>query len=133
MSDESNIIDFQEARKRGEHDLGIMRAREKTGKWCRHNSVLVGDDFGDVECALCGVRLDAHAVLLDYARGERHFRSENERAKGELARLQKEIAELKAEEKRLKSRVKRARQTVDAAEVKLFARGMVEKLEVGEP
>lgn len=133
MSDESNIIDFQEARKAVENDLGIMRAREKTGKFCLHRGVLVGDDFGDVECARCGVRLDAHAVLLDYARGERQFRSENERAKAELAKLQKDVAALKAEEKRIKARVKRARQTVGAAEVKLFARGMVEKLEGVEP
>lgn len=133
MSDENNVIDFQEARKGVENDLGIMRAREKTGKWCRHPSVLVGDDFGDVECGNCGVRLEAHQVLLDYARGERQFQSENERAKAELAKLQKEIAALKAEERRIKARIRRARQTVDAAEVKLWARDLAAVEKVGEP
>lgn len=136
MSDDNdNVIDFSEARKRvlAGCTLGTMEAREKTGKWCRHEHVLVGTDFADVECKDCGVKLDAHAVLLNCANKERQFWFANKIAIHEHEKLLKSINELKAEEKRIKARVKRARQTIDAAEVRLFSRGMVEKLEGSEP
>jgi uncharacterized small protein (DUF1192 family) len=135
MSDDGKIIDFAEARKRvaGGSTLDVMEARDKTGKWCTHKHILVGRDFGVVECSDCGVALNAHEVLLGFANEERRFWFDNKIAINELERLRKSIAELKAEEKRIKARVRRAQQSVDAAEVKLFTRGMVEKLEGGEP
>lgn len=113
MSDDSdNVIDLADARKRIEArtTLSVMHSHERTGKFCRHRDILVGHDFGDVECSACGVKLNAHDVLLQYALEERHFLLEDKRIRAEHERIRKELVELKAEEKRVKARVKRAKE-----------------------
>jgi hypothetical protein len=131
VSDDGKIIDFNEARKKSADGttLVVMRSREKTGKYCPHKEVLVGEDFGDVECGTCGVRLDAHAVLLKYAKEERAFGWASQDAQKQLKLHQAEVARLIAEEKRIKARIKRAKETVSADEAKIFVKGMAQKLE----
>ncbi len=76
-----------------------VRNREPAA--CRHNSILV--DEHSVECATCKEKLNAIAVLLDFARRERNLRGwESERN-----RVAKEIEQLKAQRARLRAAIRR--------------------------
>ena len=107
----SDIIDLQKERAK-RTTLTTHRASDKTRKHCMHAAVSVGDDFGEVECAGCGVQLSAHEVLLGYARKERSFIFTERHAIDTVAKLKANIAELKAEERRVKARLSRARKAL---------------------
>lgn len=72
-----------------------------------HLHVQVDEETPVVECVDCGTKLDAWQVLLEFARGERHFRMWEAERKKQHAELTEDVAKLKAEKSRLKTECKR--------------------------
>jgi hypothetical protein len=84
----------------------ITKHSREPCKW--HLRVIVDETTPVVRCSDCNTRLDAHTVLLQYAKEERRFRWSETSAKEERSKLLAEIQILKRQRSRLRSQVRKA-------------------------
>ena len=103
-----DVIDMDEARAKLS-SLNVIRGDRPGGprNFCKHRNVAVYEDEYRVECSDLEAPLDAHQVLLGFAREERSFRFAERRALSQLAKLTEEIEELKRVERNARARVRR--------------------------
>lgn len=85
------------------------KVSEHSKKLCHyHPNIVVDEESPLVECADCGTALDAHAVLLQLATGERTFRQWVDRHKKERHDLVAEIERLKKQKSTLRAAVRKS-------------------------
>ncbi len=120
MSD--NIIDLQQARQQLTAELRIHSDRQPAVAVCRHRRITVHEDRTKAECTDCGAPLDPHALLVQYAKRERHFRHKDEKVQAEHAKLCRQLSGLRGEERHLKKRVRLLRELRTKLEAELQQR-----------
>lgn len=83
------------------------RVTKHSSEQCRYHLRVVVDEFSPtVICADCETELDAHAVLLEFAKRERTFRHWVESYITEKVALEKKIEALKAQKNKLAREVR---------------------------
>jgi hypothetical protein len=107
----SDVIDIREHA--ADARTATLRPKRPPSR-CAHLRVEVWEDRPCVECAGCGAVLDAHQVLLGYARQERAFQWRTEAGARHLRELQLRVHALQREERLLKARLRRARRAAPA-------------------
>jgi hypothetical protein len=111
--DDDNVIDFHEAKEGIDGTTTLIPRR--SGSYCPHASVYIGEDDRSLQCQACGADVDWHKFLLSFANGHRRLKA----TKDELAATASRLAELRREEKNTKARLRRARRQLAAVESKL--------------
>ena len=79
----------------------LLKVKKQGKNPCKHDPIVLNEDFRRVECEKCGAILDPYTVMLKYAMVEQNMYERANYYQKEIAKLQKEIAKLYEERNRL--------------------------------